>query len=108
MIFRCHYTAKRKNAGRSLGRWVRFEIAIIIIMAITYIGLTNDVSTQGYRLISLQDQVKKIEENNAVMEIQVAAEQSLQRLESESGALALEPLGHIEYLTIPAAAVAIR
>jgi len=80
----------------------------IIVLVVIYIGLTNDVAVQGYRLRSLQEEVKKLEEDNSALAIQVAAAQSLQRLESESTSLALIPLDRIEYFTTPTTAVAIR
>ena len=83
-------------------------MALIAMLVVAYIGLSNNVATHGYRLSALQKETRRLDEDNTALEIKVAAAQSLQRLESESGSLALSPLEHIEYLNATAPAVAVR
>lgn len=108
MIF-SHYNIHPRPIKKPSAKWRRrLSGVFIIVLTVVYIGLTNDVAVQGYRLKSLQEEVKKLEEENSALAIQVAAAQSLQRLESESTSLALTPLDHIEYFATPTTAVAAR
>lgn len=107
-IFKGRLAMKTRSVGRHAKLWRWLGAAVVLILVIVYIGLTNDVATQGYRLKSLQQEAGKLEEINTTLEIKVAAEQSLQRLESESASLALTPVEKIEYLALPDTAVAAR
>lgn len=108
MIYSQHYNRNNKTP-RLYSPWLaRAASAIVIILTVAYIGLTNDIATQGYKLKTLQQETKRLEQANAEINIEVAAAQSLQRLESVSASLALTPLEHIEYLTTSATAVAVR
>lgn len=108
MIYAWRHNSNKKNSGHYSPWLKRSGIVAVVLLTIVYIGLTNDVATQGYRLKTLQQETKRLEETNAELGIQVAAVESLQRLESASNSLALTPLERIEYLTTPTTAVAVR
>lgn len=80
----------------------------VIALVLVYVGLTNDVATQGYRLNDLQQRIASLEAQQSSLQLELAAVQSLQRVESETPALALTPLSHVEYLTPLTTAVAVR
>lgn len=107
-VFKGQFAKKRQVVGHHNKLWCWLSAAVAVMLVVVYIGLNNDVSTQGYRLKSLQQEASKLEEINTALEIQVAAEQSLQRLDSEKISLALTPVGQIEYLAAPDTAVAAR
>ena len=99
----------RRRSGHFNVKWLtRFGAALVFILVVFYIGLNNNIATQGYRLTTTQEEIRRLEEENTVMEIKVAAAQSLQRLESESSSFAFSALEHIEYLAAPTPAVAVR
>ena len=109
MIFNRYYSRSRPIKKLGSNKWPRLIGGVlIVVMVVVYVGLTNDTATQGYRLRSLQEEAKKMEEENSTLEIRVAAAQSLQRLESESTSLSLVPLDHTEFLTASITAVAAR
>lgn len=108
MIYGWRHNSNKKNHGYYSPWLKRSGIVAVVLLIIVYIGLTNDIATQGYRLKTLQQEIKRLEEINAELSIQVAAAESLQRLESASNSLALTPLEHVEYLTTPVTAVAVR
>ena len=53
---------------------------LIAVLALVYLGLTNDVATQGYRLHDLQNSIAKLEAQQSSLQVQIAAAQSLQRV----------------------------
>ena len=109
MIIQLRHSAYTRTAARRHYKWwIYLTGGVAGLLILVYIGLVNDVSTQGYRLQGLQQEVKRLEQGNTAIEIQLAAAQSLQRLESESGSLALVPLEHTEYLDVPTTSVAVR
>lgn len=79
-----------------------------MVLAIVYAGLTNDVATQGYRLHDLQRTIAARQAQQSSLQIEIAAAQSLQRIESEAPALALTPVKNVEYVTSSTTAVAVR
>ena len=81
---------------------------IALLLAITYIALTNDVATQGYRLQTMQRQATELQKVNEGMMARLTVAQSLQRVESELPALSLVAVQNIQYLAPITTAVAVR
>jgi|GEM_PF-1648690 len=94
--------AKERNIPRRLLTGV-----ILSVLVLTYVGLTNSVTTQGYQLNSLQKEFSVLEKSNAELKLSLAAAQSLHYLGSEASALALVPVNNIEYIG-HTSAVAVR
>lgn len=99
-----------KPTYRSQRRWLGMRVAAVLslILFFVYIGLMNDTATQGYKLQSLKDEIAGLESMQTSLQIQLAAEQSLQKTEATIPSLALTPITNIEYLTPTTTAVAVR
>ena len=87
----------------------RFILPVFVgVLLVAYLGITNNVATQGYHMQTLQHEIEELEKQNAGIEFAIAAEQSLQRVESSLPSLALSPVANIEYLEAASSSVAIR
>ena len=86
----------------------RLRYFILVLMCLVYLGVTNNMATQGYILSDLQKQLEVGKTRSTDLELQVASFQTLPRLESEANALALTPLSGADYLITAGSSVAIR
>lgn len=82
----------------------RFLAAGVVVLAIVYVGLTNYVATQGYRLQTLQKEVTVLQRQSEETRLSIATSQSLQKLEAELPALALIPVTAVDYFAPTAVA----
>jgi len=74
-------------------------IGLVIVMGISYLVLTNNVSTLGFELRSLEDRVEQLQVDNEKMEIEAAQVKSLQNIEEKSKELNLvSASGGVKYL----------
>lgn len=93
--------------------WRQKTVRVIAVAALVlctggYVGLTNNVATQGYRLSELQRELDTAKQQSAVLELDITAARSLPRLESEAGAISMIPVQRIEYLATSGTQVALR
>lgn len=106
---RLPYTPPKAKRLPDMHRFVRPAIlGAIALLVVTYVGVTNNVATQGYRLQAQQKNLKELQEQQTSLELDVAAAESLQRLEATTGSLALVSVSNIEYLEPITTAVAVR
>lgn len=93
--------------------WQRLPIRLLAaaglaLLVLTYIGLTNSVATQGYRLSELQNEVTTTSRTNNELELDITAARSLPRVEAAAGTLSMQPVQQIEYLATSGTSVAVR
>jgi hypothetical protein len=86
----------------------KFRYLALAVACLIYVGVINNVGTQGYVLSDLQKELKRSRETSANLEMQLTALQALPRLESEATALAMTQQPGIDYLSTAGTIVASR
>ncbi|MFA6027981.1 MAG: hypothetical protein WC752_03570 [Patescibacteria group bacterium] len=74
-------------------------VAIIIALFVSYIGLVNDTSADGFALDQLQDQLAAVSSQNKQLDLHVQSLQSMDNIKQVSENFTLEPVTDAEYLS---------
>ncbi len=83
-------------------------ICLLIGMGVFYLAEINQVSTLGFRLRTLQDEVNQLKVSNEKLEIEAAQMKSMERIKSLSEELGLISTGEILYLDLASSEVAAK
>lgn len=114
MAHRLHiYTQRTASRGfrRSRSRHFRARLALVVSLAlfiIGYVGIMNDVATQGYRLQDLQQQRDRLQQDNQRLQLSISESESLSRVATLEQSTHLQPVAVVEYVSTASAAVAVR
>lgn len=82
-------------------------IVSIIFIGICYLVVLNLTATKGFETKILNERITSLNESNRKLELQITQLRSLSYIQEESQELNLESVTQVEYLTPPAATVAL-
>lgn len=112
MARRLHaYSSRPTHQPRVRSRYTRARMTlggVLVLLVMGYVGITNDVATQGYRLQDLQQQRNNMLQENQRLQLAIAESQSLARIAKMDTQSDLEPVTTIEYLATTPTSVAVR
>jgi len=83
-------------------------VVFIVLFGFLYIWQTNSISTKGYELSDLEQQIKQLERENRKLDVHVAEYSSMQNIQERLGGMNLVSADNIEYVTLVGTAVAQR
>ncbi len=79
----------------------RLNLAIIasgMILGLVYLFAVNSMGTKGYEIRKLEQQVRTLEADQKIMQLQVSDLQSINRIQTEAKTLNLVPTTNVTYL----------
>lgn len=83
-------------------------VGFIVVFGALYIWQTNTVSTKGYAISELEQQIKQLEHENRRLDVRIAEYSSMKSIEQRLGQISLVPADSVEYVSIAGTAVAKR
>lgn len=90
---------KRKSKHDELILYWNLALLVsIIILAVIYLANLNILSTKGYKIRQLEQQIKKLELEQKHLEIESTSLQSINRIESEASKLNFVPSTNVTYI----------
>lgn len=72
-------------------------LAIILALGTYYLLQVNNLAITGYSIRDYENQIVELEEENHRLELVIAQKQSIYEVRSKVDALALEPVGNLQY-----------
>ncbi len=109
------YYTKFSRPNRFLektGVWLRryriFIIAFFLISASAYLWQINALSTRGFKIKELENNISDLKKDNQTLELEVTNEQSMFNLNERIKQLNLVAIQKVEYLQPIGPAVAVR
>ncbi|PIT86405.1 MAG: hypothetical protein COU33_03360 [Candidatus Magasanikbacteria bacterium CG10_big_fil_rev_8_21_14_0_10_43_6] len=111
------YLKKKTTIRERKQKLVRFMVSatfrmglvvFIVLFGFLYIWQTNSISTKGYELSDLEQQIKQLERENRKLDVHVAEYSSMQNIQERLGGMNLVSADNIEYVTLVGTAVAQR
>ncbi len=87
----------------------RFGLIMFIgAFGFLYIWQINSVSTKGYEISDLEQQIKQLEQENRKIDVHIAEYSSMQSIQARLANADLVPVDNVEYITLVGTAVAQR
>lgn len=83
-------------------------VAFIVAFGFLYIWQTNSVSTKGYQISDLESQIKKLEQETRRLDVHVAQNTSMQKIQERISSTNLVAVEKIDYIASVGTAVAVR
>ncbi|PIR76033.1 MAG: hypothetical protein COU32_04310 [Candidatus Magasanikbacteria bacterium CG10_big_fil_rev_8_21_14_0_10_42_10] len=74
-------------------------LVAIVIFGVLYLFKINTVSTQGFVISDLQDQVTQLERENKRLDVEVASHRSMNSIEGRLSGTNLVAVGDMQYVT---------
>jgi len=84
-----------------------FIFLALIISSFAYLALINNVSTGGFELKSLEQQIATLKEQNKKLEIEATKLESMNMIAQATENMGLKPADQVEYLEVTAPVVAL-
>lgn len=78
----------------NLGLWV---ISLIFVIGVAYLIQVNSITTKGFEMEKLEQNLTSIKETNKRLELEMASLKSIQTIESEVNTLNLVPSSGVNY-----------
>ncbi|TSA45649.1 hypothetical protein D4R52_02020 [bacterium] len=93
--------AKKITAGKSAGE-VKFNMGMWLLVLIVFFGVlylteANSMSTKGYEMVKLEQQIANLQDSNKKLQTEAASLKSIQNIENEVKSLNLVPNGSVQY-----------
>ncbi len=83
-----------------VGFWARVIVtALVVVAGAGYLFQVNNLSTQGYVIHTLQNQVDALQQNNEQLQTTIASYQSLSSIESRLQGRNMVTVASIQYLS---------
>jgi len=79
-----------------------------VVAGFLYIWQTNTVSTKGYMITELEQNIRQLEYENRKIEVEIAEKSSLTSVEQRLDDVKLVAVDHVEYVDVLGGAVAQR
>ncbi len=73
-------------------------LGFAVVMGVMYLVMTNAVATNGYEIKALQQEAKNLEQVHQKLQVQVAEQQSLQKVQSSVVAAGYVATTRVEYV----------
>ena len=83
-------------------------ISVVVAAAFFYVFQTNQVTASGYAVSQLNKQIKTLQVDNRQLDVFLAEEQSITRLNDELADKGYVPVDQVEYASVESAIVAKR
>lgn len=83
-------------------------IAVIAVLGIVYVGQTSAMSTKGYDINELQRAVRSLEQENQLLEVDIAQYRSMQHIQSQLSGMNFVAADTVTYISPAGTAVARR
>jgi len=83
-------------------------IVLIAIFGIMYLLQTSSVSTKGYEISDLENQIRLLEEASQKIEFEIATQQSMKNIQQRLQDTELVVANDVEYITLMGSAVALK
>ncbi|MEK7643841.1 MAG: hypothetical protein AAB390_00885, partial [Patescibacteria group bacterium] len=81
---------------------------ILVIFGLSFVAETNALSTKGYTISALEDDITELENQNRRLEAEIARYQSLSSIKERIKESNLVAVGTPEFLNAPGTAIAKR
>ncbi|HLD31660.1 MAG TPA: FtsL-like putative cell division protein [Patescibacteria group bacterium] len=92
-----------------LGYFGRIVIlSFVAVLGIMYVVQTSSLSTKGFEISALEDQLQSLEYENQRLEFQIANQRSMSSIQSRLASLNLVNVDQVDYLRLPGSSVARR
>lgn len=79
-----------------------------IVFGIMYIVQTNSISTRGYEMSDLENQITSLEQENQKLEFQIASNKSMKSIQSRLAGTELVAANNFQYGSLVGTAMAMR
>ncbi len=81
---------------------------LVMAMGIFYLVQANVLATRGYKISSLEAQVKALQEQNKLLELKASEIQSIKKISERVETLGMTQVAYTEYLSPTSDSVAVR
>lgn len=85
-----------------------FIFFLLIIFGLAYFWQINSLSTQGFQIKELENNIQLLKEENQKLELEAARQQSMLNIDEQIQGLGLVAVNQVEYLRPVGPAVAVK
>lgn len=104
----CHQPrARREPRTLHTRRWCVWSVTMLVVACLLYLAQTNRLTTNGYRIERLRQQIAQRRVENRDLERKALQLQSFQHLNQRIGDLPLVPAGQVRYAAAPPGTVSL-
>ena len=112
MVSARHQTMRQKRLA--IKRWflsTTFRAGLmmmVMVFGVLYVMQTSSLSTKGYEISDLEQQIEVLEQDNQKLEFQIATHRSMDSIQTRLASMNLVSSDNVEYVTLLGTAVALR
>jgi len=108
-----NYSSKREKKMQWRKKFFNSSVSvgifcIGIVFGVMYIVQTNSISTKGYEMSDLEDQITLLEQDNQKLEFQIASNKSMKSIQTRLSGTELVAADSYQYGSLVGTAMAMR